>query len=108
MTRDADALALAFWTQVAWSHAALPPTSRLLLLAVAYLANPAGNVTITDGGLADVMRVGIRTVWATRNKCERRGAVEIRPERRRRRGTREGLTYQLLVRAPAQKQGTDG
>jgi len=97
---DPESVALAFWTQVAWSHEVLPHTSRLLLLAVAFLANPAGNVTVIDGTLAGLMRLTTKTVARARKNCERRGVVEIQPESHRRQGAREGLTYQLVVCDP--------
>jgi hypothetical protein len=98
--RDTDDATLAFWTRVAWRDAALSPGSRLLLLAVAFLANPAGNVTATDATMAGVMGVHTRTVRAARRNCERRGVVEIQPGANRRQGAREGLTYQLVSGAP--------
>jgi hypothetical protein len=88
---------LVFWTRVVWSYAKMPAPSRFLLLSLAYLVNPAGNVTAPRGLLAELMNVNVRTVATALRTCERRGWIVIRPEPSRRQGAREGLTYQLLT-----------
>jgi hypothetical protein len=95
-----DDASIAFWTRVVWSHPALKPPHRFLLLAVAYVANPAGNVTMTHGELAALMNVDRRTVFTALKAMEGQGLLEIRPGSGQRQGVRDGLTYQLLEYVP--------
>jgi MarR-like DNA-binding transcriptional regulator SgrR of sgrS sRNA len=91
-----DDVALAFWTRTAWSYPALSASNRYLLLGLANLANLAGNVTVVQAALADVMNVNTVTVRRSLRSCERKGWLAIQPGVDRRRGAREGLTYQLV------------
>lgn len=74
-----------------------PANTRLLLLALAYLANPAGSVTVTDGSLAAMTGMHVKSVRWARWTCERHGAIEVQPLFGQRQGAREGLTYRLLI-----------
>ncbi len=103
MDRETGENIIEFWTKVVWSYSALPPTSRLLLLTLAYLVNPAGNVTMTQGALADMMNVDTVTLRRALRACERQGSLAVQPVASQRQGTREGLTYQL--RAPHARPG---
>jgi DNA-binding MarR family transcriptional regulator len=104
---NTDDVALAFWTRTAWSYPALSAPNRYLLLALANLANPAGNVTVTQGALADLMNVHTKTVRSALKACERKGSLAIQPGVDRRQGSREGLTYQLVTATPKPKPVVD-
>ncbi len=89
---------LGFWTRTVWSHPAVSAPNRLFLLGLAYLVNPAGNVTTTQGTIADLLDVNVITVRRALKTCERHGWIEIQPRATDRQGARDGLTYQLVGR----------
>lgn len=97
MAKETNDDGLAFWTREVWRHPTMAAPNRFLLLALAYLANSAGSVTMTQGTLATFMNVHIRTVVNATKRCERHGWIEIQPGPSRRRGAREGLTYRLVT-----------